>query len=250
MFKKLFSRGTAPEPSAYAVPEGSVVYAIGDVHGRIDLLEDLERKIVRDVEGHSESRRVIVYLGDFVDRGYQSREVIDHLLAPGPEGFERVFLRGNHEEFLLRFLEDSSAARSWLSNGGIETLMSYGVEVSMAETDAPRLLADLKRALPYTHRNFLASLPSMHREGDYVFVHAGIRPGVELDNQVPEDMHWIRGDFLDDTRDHGAVIVHGHTVVDDPVSRANRIGVDTGAYATSCLTAVVLRGFHRDFLST
>lgn len=250
MFKKLFSRSAEAESRDYAAPDDTVVYAIGDIHGRIDLLEALEDKIVRDAAGRPESRRVIVYLGDYVDRGYQSREVLDHLLADGPEGFERVFLRGNHEEFLVGFLEDSAGARSWLSNGGVETLMSYGVEVSMSEADAPRLQAEFKRALPDTHRAFLESLPSLHREGDYVFVHAGIRPGVDFEDQSTEDLHWIRSDFLDDTRDHGAVIVHGHTVVDDPVNRANRIGVDTGAYATSCLTAVVLRGHDREFLST
>lgn len=250
MFKKLFSRGAEAGRPDYTAPRDTVVYAIGDIHGRIDLLEDLEGKIVRDAAGRPESRRVIVYLGDYVDRGYQSREVIDHLLASGPEGFERVFLRGNHEEFLVGFLADSAGARSWLSNGGVETLMSYGVEVSMSEADAPRLQADLKRALPDTHRAFLESLPSLHREGDYVFVHAGIRPGIDLEDQTTDDLHWIRSDFLDDTRDHGAVIVHGHTVVEDPVNRANRIGVDTGAYATSCLTAVVLSGHDRDFLST
>lgn len=250
MFRKLFSRGTRAPASDYTAPFDTVVYAVGDIHGRIDLLEDLEARIVRDAAGRSETRRVIVYLGDYVDRGYQSREVLDHLLAPGPEGFERVFLRGNHEDFLVGFLEDSAGARSWLANGGVETLMSYGVEVSTSEADAPRLQADLKRALPDSHRAFLESLPSLHREGDYVFVHAGIRPGVDLEDQTPDDLHWIRGDFLDDTRDHGAVIVHGHTVVDDPVSRPNRIGIDTGAYATSCLTAVVLSGHDRDFLST
>lgn len=250
MFRKLFSRGADETGAAYAVPDDTVVYAIGDVHGRIDLLEDLERKIQRDAEGRGASRRVIVYLGDFVDRGYQSRDVIDHLLAPGPAGFERVFLQGNHEEFLLRFLEDSSVARSWFANGGIETLMSYGVEVSMAVADSSRVQADFKGAFPPSHRQFLESLPDMHREGDYVFVHAGIRPGVALDDQDPEDLRWIRGEFLDDNRDHGAVIVHGHTVEDDPVDRPNRIGVDTGAYATSRLTCVVLEGRARDFLAT
>lgn len=250
MFKKLFSRETAAAKTAHSAPDDTVVYAIGDVHGRLDLLEDLERKITRDAEGRNASRKVLVYLGDFVDRGYQSREVLDHLLAPGPAGFERVFLQGNHEEFLLRFLDDSSVARSWFSNGGLETMMSYGVEVSMSAADTSRVQANFKSALPDEHRAFLEALPSMHKEGDYVFVHAGIRPGVALDAQDPKDLRWIRGDFLEDTRDHGAVIVHGHTVEENPVSRPNRIGIDTGAYATSELTCVVLSGREREFLST
>lgn len=250
MFKNLFSRNSGNAGAAYAAPEDTVIYAIGDVHGRIDLLEDLERKILRDAEGRSASRRVLVYLGDFVDRGYQSREVIDHLLAPGPQGFERVFLQGNHEEFLLRFLDDSSVARSWFSNGGIETLMSYGVEVSMSATEVSRVQAGFKTAFPDTHRAFLKSLPDMHREGGYVFVHAGVRPGIPLEEQNSEDLRWIRGEFLEDSRDHGAVVVHGHTVEDSPVDRPNRIGVDTGAYASSRLTCVVLEGRARDFLST
>jgi len=250
MFKKLFSRESADINTAHNAPDDTVVYAIGDVHGRLDLLESLEQKIQNDARGRTEPRKVIVYLGDFVDRGYQSREVLDHLLGPGPAGFERVFLQGNHEEFLLRFLNDSSIARSWFSNGGLETMMSYGVQVSMSASDTSRVQADFKSALPDAHRAFLEALPSMHQEGDYVFVHAGIRPGVALDAQDPEDLRWIRSDFLEDTRDHGAVIVHGHTVVENPVNRPNRICVDTGAYATSELTCVVLHGYEREFLST
>ncbi len=250
MLKKLFSRGSANQASDYTAPDNSVIYAIGDIHGRLDLLEELERRIVRDAETRGSDRRVIVYLGDYVDRGYESRGVIDHLMGAGPAGFERVFLKGNHEEFLLRFLEDSSVARVWFSNGGVETLMSYGVEVSMSPADAPRVQADFKSAMPESHRDFMAALPTTHREGGYTFVHAGVRPGVPLDDQNPEDLLWIRQEFLEDSRDHGAVIVHGHTVEDNPVDRANRIGVDTGAYATSRLTCAVLSGRAREFIST
>ena len=250
MFKKLFSRGGSAPRSHYAVPDDTVVYAIGDVHGRLDLLGELERKIVRDAEARGESRKVIVYLGDYVDRGYESRGVIDHLMAPGPGGFERVFLKGNHEEFLLRFLQDSSVAGVWFANGGIETLMSYGVEVSMSPADASRVHADFRSAFPDAHRAFMEGLQVMHREGGYTFVHAGVRPGVALEDQNPEDLLWIRSDFLEDPRDHGAVIVHGHTVGEHPVDRANRIGVDTGAYATSELTCAVLAGAERGFIST
>jgi serine/threonine protein phosphatase 1 len=250
MFRKLFSRTPGPDATAYAAPDGTVIYAIGDIHGRLDLLMDLESMIVRDAASRHADRRVIVYLGDYVDRGYQTRGVLDHLLADGPDGFERVFIRGNHEAFLLRFLGDSSVARQWFSNGGVETLMSYGVESSMSAEDAPWVQGEFRHAFPETHRAFLESMPVIHREGGYAFVHAGVRPGVTLDEQDPDDLLWIRSEFLDDTADHGAVIVHGHTVVEAPVDRPNRIGVDTGAYATGRLTCVVLQGHERAFLET
>lgn len=253
MLKNLFGRARAEPAADYAVPPDTTVYAIGDVHGRLDLLRDLEARIADDANGRDAKRRVIVYLGDFVDRGYESRGVVDHLIAGGPDGFERKLLMGNHEEYLIRFLRDPSVGPSWMANGGIETMMSYGVETGAmhnAEQDIARVQADFRSALPDEHREFLSSLPVEHREGGYLFVHAGIRPGVALDDQDPEDLMWIRGEFLDDTRDHGVVVVHGHTVVDDPVDRPNRIGVDTGAYATGRLTAVVLSDTARDFIST
>lgn len=250
MFRKLFSRPSGPPAANYAAPDGTLIYAIGDVHGRLDLLTDLERMIVRDADGRDAHRRLIVYLGDYVDRGYETRGVLDHLLDEGPAGFERVFIKGNHEAFLLRFLEDSSVARQWFSNGGIETLMSYGVESSMDANQASRVQSEFRHAFPDAHRDFLAAMPVLHREGGYAFVHAGVRPGVALDEQDPDDLLWIRGEFLDDPSDHGVVVVHGHTVVDHPVDRPNRIGVDTGAYATGHLTCVVLQGHERMFLET
>lgn len=253
MFKKLFGRGDrAPNPD-YRIPDGTVVYAIGDVHGRLDLLQAIEQRIVEDARSRDASRRVIVYLGDFVDRGYESRAVVDHLLETEIGGFERVFLMGNHEEYMIRFLDDPSKARGWFANGGIETLMSYGVVAGgsgATESDLARVQSEFRMALPEAHRVFLSGLPLMHREGDYVFVHAGIRPGVPLEDQDPEDLRWIRGEFLDDKRDYGVVVVHGHTITENPVDRPNRIGVDTGAYASSRLTCAILEADRREFMST
>lgn len=253
MFKKLFGRDNRAPRNDYRVPEGTIVYAVGDVHGRIDLLLRLEEQIVEDARLRDADRRVIVYLGDYVDRGYESRGVIDHLLASEIPGFERVFLMGNHEEYMLRFLEDSSKARGWFANGGIETLMSYGVIAGGAgatDSDLARVQAEFRTALPDDHKAFLTGLPSIHHEGDYVFVHAGIRPGVAIAEQDVEDLHWIRSDFLEDKRDYGVVVVHGHTISEHPVDRPNRIGVDTGAYASSRLTCVALTEDRREFIST
>jgi len=253
MFKKLFGRDSGVPRTDYRAPYDTVIYAIGDVHGRVDLLQSLEDRIRDDARSRAESRRVIVYLGDYVDRGYESRAVIDHLLDGEIDGFERVFLMGNHEEYMIRFLDDSSKARGWFANGGIETLMSYGVVAGGAgasDNDLARVQADFRAALPDRHKAFLSGLPSLHREGDYVFVHAGIRPGVEIEDQDIEDLHWIRSDFLEDKRDYGVVVVHGHTITENPIDRPNRIGVDTGAYASSRLTCAVLAGDRRAFIST
>lgn len=253
MFKKLFGRDARAPQTDYRIPDGTIVYAVGDVHGRLDLLQTLEQRIVDDARMRDAGRRVIVYLGDFVDRGYESRAVIEHLLETEIDGFEQVFLMGNHEEYLIRFLEDSSKARGWFANGGIETLMSYGVIAGgsgATDSELARVQSEFRLALPDSHKSFLANLPVMHREGDYVFVHAGIRPGVAIEDQDPEDLRWIRSDFLEDKRDYGVVVVHGHTITEHPVDRPNRIGVDTGAYASSRLTCVVLADDRREFMST
>lgn len=255
LIDRILGRAEAPLPSESAgrVPDGTVVYAIGDVHGRLDLLAALEVRIRQDADTRAAGRRVIVCLGDYVDRGYESRGVIEHLMAPPPDGFERVCLKGNHEDFMLHFLDDASVGGSWFANGGVETLMSYGVELPAGGADPARaetIRDELSARLPAEHRAFLEALSLVHREGDYLFVHAGIRPGVSVADQDPHDLMWIRGDFLNDPRDHGLVVVHGHTVEPEPQVRANRIGIDTGAYATGRLTALVLEGSAREFLGS
>jgi serine/threonine protein phosphatase 1 len=235
------------------VPAGRRVYAIGDIHGRADLLARLHEMILEDAKGAEALTKVMVYLGDYVDRGPASRDVIDRLLAPLPKGFRAVYLRGNHEAWLVDFLADVAAGPGWLNNGGHATLQSYGVGRAIGLTLASRLgatQAALARALPDPHRRFFETLGLYHVEGDYLFVHAGIRPGVAIDRQAPDDLMWIRDEFLYSEADHGYVVVHGHSITEAPELRPNRIGIDTGAFATGQLTCAVLERDQVRFLAT
>lgn len=241
------------EPARARVPDDSVVYAIGDVHGCTDRLDALHEAIAADAARRSATRRVLVWLGDYVDRGPDSRGAIDRLLSP-PPGFETVALKGNHEQFLLDFLADPSIGPQWMVNGGAETLASYGIPIM----DGCYFRADrwealsraLRDALPPAHRRLLDRLRPSHLEGDYLFVHAGIRPGTRIDEQAIDDLLWIRGEFLFSDADHGAVVVHGHTISDEPQIRPNRIGIDTGSFFSDRLTALVLEGDRRHLLQT
>ncbi len=253
MLRRLFASRAQPVERTASVPAGSRVYAIGDIHGRADLLEALHAQIAADAAGAAAGRRVVIYLGDYVDRGLQSREVIDLLLDAPLAGFESVHLKGNHEDFMLRFLDAPKAGPGWFMNGGGATLYSYGVRMLERGVDLTRfdqLRGQLIANLPERHRAFLAALKLWHVEGGYFFVHAGVRPGVPLEAQRDEDTLWIRERFLDDDRDHGKIVVHGHTITGEPDVRANRIGIDTGAYATGVLTSLVLEGSERRFLKT
>ncbi len=246
------SRATyATVPSS--VPAGTIVYAIGDIHGRLDLLQELAAMIERDAADVDASRRLIICLGDFIDRGDNSYGVVEHLLQEPPDSFERICLIGNHESYLLRFLDDITVAAAWLTYGGRKTLASYGVPSPAGSDNEGAWLdmqAELRARVPEPHLAFLRSLAPSHREGDYLFVHAGVRPGIPLERQDPDDLMWIREEFLTDARDFGAVVVHGHSISPRPENLANRIGVDTGAYMTGHLTCAVLWGSERRFLST
>lgn len=248
------STRTSPAEPPAMVPAGTRVYAIGDVHGRYDLLCELEQTIVTHLRQHPVDRAVLIYIGDYVDRGYESRQVIDHLIAPPPAGFERVCLKGNHEDFLLRFLDDTGVAHMWLVNGGRETLLSYGVALTAGldlEKQIEGAQTALRNCFPDRHREFLQSLPLAHSEGDFLFVHAGVRPGVPMAQQQESDLLWIRDQFLRSTkRQEGRVVVHGHTVVSEPDVQANRIGIDTGAFATGRLTCLLIEGADLAFLQT
>lgn len=251
-FDKFRTRGARTHTSS-SVPEGTIIYAIGDIHGRLDLLQQLEEKIERDAAGVDADHRLIVCLGDFIDRGDDSYGVIEHLVQEPPRSFERICLIGNHESYLLQFLDDSTVAAAWMANGGRETLSSYGVSPpgwSDIESSSEYVQAELRARMPEAHQIFLRSLALSHREGDYLFVHAGVRPDIPLDRQEPRDLMWIREEFLSDKRDHGAVIVHGHSIRNAPDNLANRIGVDTGAYTTGRLTCAALWGRKRRFLTT
>ncbi len=236
------------------VEAGSVVYAVGDIHGRADLLDRLVDKIGADARTRPEPRKVLVYLGDYVDRGPDSRRTIDRLIAQGGDGFERVFLKGNHEDAMLRFLDDAAAGPSWMGFGGAATLSSYGVDAFAAPPDGTGRLehirARLRDNLPGEHRAFLEGLAPHHTEGGYFFAHAGVRPGVALDRQDPMDLMWIRDEFLDSREDFGKIVVHGHSIRPWPEVRPNRIGIDTGAFASGVLTSVVLSRAGRGFIQT
>jgi serine/threonine protein phosphatase 1 len=237
-----------------AVPAGTTVYAVGDIHGRADLLDELHARIAGDSERGPAARKVIVYLGDYVDRGAESARVIDMVQDAVPDGFEAVHLLGNHERIMLDFYSDTMHGPVWLANGGDATLRSYGVAI---EPDAlPRgpllvaVQAEMRKRLPERHLAFLKTLRLSHEEGDYFFVHAGVRPGVPLDKQREADVIWIRNLFLDSPIDHGRVIVHGHTIVDEPVFLPNRIDIDTGAYASGRLTCLALEGTKQRIIQT
>ncbi|MBI5107204.1 MAG: serine/threonine protein phosphatase [Rhodocyclales bacterium] len=236
-------------------PDGTVIYAIGDIHGRLDLLDELHRRILDDAARRSAQRRLLIYLGDLVSRGPDSRGVIERVRTWLPPGFERVALKGNHEDLLLRaHAGEFAAARHWLDYGGIEALASYGVTVSdklvREEAGIGELCHRFAAALPAGQLEFLESLRLSHRAGDYYFVHGGVRPGVALDEQNPRDLIWIRKTFLNSEADHGAVVVHGHSISRRPELRPNRIGIDTGAYHSGVLTCLALDGAEQVFLQT
>lgn len=236
-------RGASAAP---AIPAGSRIYAIGDVHGRLDLLTRLHVLIAADAAKAASRRRVIVYLGDYVDRGPDSRGVLELLLNQPLAGFEHVHLMGNHEDYLLQFLKRAEVGPHWCAYGGFNTLASYGVRAADFE-GARRALAD---AMPPAHVAFMRGLKLTHAEGGYLFVHAGVKPGIALANQKADDVLWIRDEFLESTEDFGACVVHGHTIVETPQQHANRIAIDTGAFYTGRLTALVLEGTEQRFIQT
>lgn len=252
MLERLRGGGKA-RGSVRSVPDDLRLYAVGDIHGRLDLLVEIEERIAADAASNPATRRCIVFLGDYVDRGLESSGVIERLAGAPPPGFERVCLEGNHEDLMLRFLDDPDMGPSWYFNGGLATLFSYGV-ATRGQGGEPRSNAvvaeELRARLPEPHLRFLRGLALTHREGDYLFVHAGIRPGVALERQDPEDLMWIREPFTRSQAEHGCVVVHGHTIEPEPVDAGNRIGIDTGAYATGVLTCLVLQGAWRGFLRT
>lgn len=236
-------------------PPDKVIYAIGDIHGRLDLLAGMHDRIEADVRQRSAQSKLVVYLGDYVSRGEDSRRVVDRVLEWLPEGFERITLKGNHEDLLLRFLGgDLDAGRHWFDYDGLDALAHYGVAIPDRQARDDATVAVLRdrfaTALPQSHLNFFRSLPASYQAGDYFFVHGGVRPGVPLAEQSEHDCMWIRKSFLDSDDDHGAVVVHGHSISKAPVVRHNRIGIDTGAYQSGILTCLVLDGTARSFLQT
>ena len=241
-------RGNAlPQP---AVPAGTRIYAIGDIHGRRDLFEDLVALIEADDAARGAAQTTIVLLGDLIDRGPDSAGVLDAVIALKARRALRV-IAGNHEEMLLAGFERREVLRAFITYGGRETLLSYGLDrETFNEATLGELQAMLPALVPKRHLAFIREMENHVRCGDYLFVHAGIRPGVGLELQRLSDLRWIRSEFLEDKRDHGVIVIHGHTIADAVDERSNRIGIDTGAYASGVLTAIGLEGTERWFLST
>jgi serine/threonine protein phosphatase 1 len=247
-----FSAFKARRASASSIPEGQRVYAIGDVHGRADLLEQLLAMVDADEAARTPATTQIIFLGDLVDRGPDSKRVLDLVVDLGRSGRTVRVLRGNHDDVFLRATKgDARATRHLHKMGGRPTLLSYGItEEEYDQVGYAELTRHLHDLVPPHHVALLEGMENMAMVGGYVFAHAGVRPGVPLDEQTPEDLCWIRNDFLDHRGDFGGVVVHGHSISDDVEVRPNRIGIDTGAYASDRLTAVGLEGSDRWFLST
>lgn len=240
-----------------AMQPGLRVYAIGDIHGRADLLDTLLDAIETDHAGRPPAGRLLIFLGDYVDRGPASREVVERLLALDPAGVKARFLSGNHEQMLLDFLGPAHFGERWIRNGGDMALASYGIALQESrelDWSDPREVERLRRAvldvMPESHLRFYTSLEAAIPLGGYFFVHAGVRPGVPLDRQKPQDLFWIRREFLDSIQDFGAMVVHGHTPAPEPEVLPNRINIDTMAWKTGRLTAVGLEGSKQWFLAT
>ena len=232
--------------------QGLRAYVVGDIHGRLDLLEKLIEKIHADIAARTPCETLLVFVGDLIDRGPESAQVVEFLRTYSHPNVRTIFLLGNHEEVLLRILDgETPLIQSWLKFGGAQCLESYGLaskEVAISEDE--HALALIRRAIPQEHAKFLRSFVDSCQFGDYLFVHAGIRPGVDLQDQRQSDLRWIREPFLLDESDHGFKVVHGHTISAEVEEKSNRIGIDTGAFATGVLTALAIEGGDHWFLDT
>jgi len=240
---------------AKPTPGDRLVYAIGDVHGRLDLLDPLIVQIADDALARKPAQRpMLILMGDYIDRGLQSKQVIDRIITLRAAGaFEVRTLKGNHEEAMINFLGDASAGPEWVEYGGGQTLASYGVTQPKLRGDAAdweRSREEFGRLIPAAHLTFLADLELILIVGDYAFVHAGLRPGLSIQDQNEHDLMWIRDVFLNERRPFEKVVVHGHTPEEAPYIGLCRIGIDTGAYATGVLTAVRLQGDDRAILQS
>jgi serine/threonine protein phosphatase 1 len=233
-------------------PRNQRAYVIGDIHGRLDLLDQLLSRIHSELERRPGPKTILAFVGDLIDRGPNSAQVIERLRTYRHAGVRSVFILGNHEEVLLRILlGEAELITKWCWFGGRQCLESYGVAAErIAGLDGPAALAVIREAIPAAHVQFLETFVDSCRFGDYLFVHAGIRPGVELAAQLQSDLRWIREPFLLDDTDHGFVVVHGHTISEQVEERPNRIGIDTGAYQSGILTALAIENDDRWYIDT
>jgi serine/threonine protein phosphatase 1 len=238
------------EEHRMSLPDGVRVYAVGDIHGCVSLLDRIHEAIAADAVSCAAEKKYVVYLGDYVDRGPDSKGVIDRLLNNVPSGLTPKYLLGNHDATLLSFLNDAEIYRTWREYGAPQTLISYGVRPPLFHSsdvfEEARL--DLLDVLPKSHLAFFKALELICVMGDYLFVHAGIRPGIPLEEQTEKDLLWIRGDFLRSRTPLDRLVVHGHTPVPTPSRQRNKISVDTGAYASGVLSCAVLEGTSCRFL--
>ncbi|WJH39645.1 serine/threonine protein phosphatase [Aliirhizobium terrae] len=233
------------EPATYPI------YAIGDVHGCLRELQDAEARIAHDVR-RTGRPGLVVMLGDYVDRGPSSCQVVEHLLTPSELGLRRLALCGNHDDVFSKFIEEPDLYMDWLGLGGEQTLMSYGIDLRHLTVKRKSRSGDLKEllaeAIPASHREFLSHLPICLKIGNIVFVHAGLRPRLPLADQHDEDLMWIRDPFLTEGSGLPIIVVHGHTPQPEPSLGPGRIGIDTGAYYTGNLTVLKIDGEEKAFI--
>jgi serine/threonine protein phosphatase 1 len=242
---------TKKHNKTYSCPVGQRAYVIGDVHGCLDALVELLDVIKRDNNDKPSSQTKIIFLGDLIDRGPQSREVVEFLANYTSDFADVIFIKGNHEELFLSILSGQEEVfEVWFTVGGKSTARSYGVDdLGRIHMDAFGVYKDLRRCVPKKHREFLSSFQDYYEFGDFVCVHAGIKPKIPLEKQRPKDMRWIRSSFIDYKKQHDHIVVHGHTVVERAECFGNRIAVDTGAGKGGTLSAVCLEGETWEFLS-
>jgi len=244
----LFRNKTERVPAG---PRGHRAYVVGDVHGRLDLLERMIAMVEQDFADRPVRKATLIFVGDLIDRGAHSAQVVERLRTYRHRGIDTAFILGNHEEVLLRILNgETGLIGKWRSFGGRECIESYGGdEAEFGRLEERVALSRIREIIPHEHVDFLMSFSDSCRFGDYLIVHAGIRPGVEFEAQSQEDLRWIRAPFLDYPGDHGFVVVHGHTIVPEVVEAGNRIAIDTGAYRTGRLAALVIEGRERRYLT-
>lgn len=234
------------------MPPDTLTYAIGDIHGCAWLLDPVIEWIIVHAARHPLKHKHIVVLGDMIDRGPDSKGVLERLMTRSPNGFSLICLRGNHEDMMIRTMESGRGLALWLQNGGRNTLESYGLSNVLDLERAPPAVISrtIRNIVPETHQDFLSQTRLSWRQGDYLFVHAGIRPGLAINQQNPEDLLWIRKEFTESNADLGVTVVHGHSVLPEPTERLNAIGLDTGAVGTGRLSCVALWGDNREFFTT